>query len=59
MGRKLAARDVDGRDAAQSVKLGPEDDVEKQAGYTRHGFNQLRSDRIALDRFVPDARDPL
>lgn len=43
----------------QPAQLGPQDDVAKQLGYTRHGFNQLLSSRIALDRAVPDARDPM
>ena len=42
-----------------AVRLQPEDEAEKQAGYSRHAFNQLVSDRTPLDRPVPDTRDPL
>jgi hypothetical protein len=57
-GRKLVSRLGEGKDSGP-VALGPQDDVEKQTGYTRFGFNQLLSSKIPLDRAVPDARDPL
>ena len=34
------------------------DKEEEKLGFTRSGFNQFRSDRIPLDRDVPDTRDP-
>ena len=40
--------------------LDPQTDAEKEEeklGFVNNGFNQYRSDRIALDREVPDTRD--
>jgi hypothetical protein len=34
----------------------PEEKAEKKRGYDLNGFNQYRSDRIPLDRAVPDNR---
>ena len=31
---------------------------EEKRGFQNNGFNQFRSDRIPLDREVPDTRDP-
>lgn len=36
----------------------PEEKEEEKAGFANNGFNQFRSDRIPLDREVPDTRDP-
>ena len=36
----------------------PEEKEEEKRGFTNNGFNQFRSDRISLDREVPDTRDP-
>lgn len=41
--------------------LDPQTDAEKEEeklGFTNNGFNQYRSDRIPLDRDIPDTRDP-
>lgn len=41
--------------------LEPESEEEKEEeklGFENNGFNQFRSDRIALDRELPDTRDP-
>ena len=43
-----------------TVNLVPETDEEKdeeKRGFDRNGFNQFVSDRIPLDRAVPDTRD--
>ena len=34
-----------------------EEKAEEKRGFQRNGFNQFRSDRIPLDREVPDTRD--
>ena len=42
-------------------KLEPQTDEEKEEekrGFQNNGFNQFRSDRLPLDREVPDTRDP-
>ena len=42
-------------------KLEPQTDDEKEEekrGFQNNGFNQFRSDRLPLDREVPDTRDP-
>ena len=31
---------------------------EEKRGYALNGFNQFRSDRLPLDREVPDTREP-
>lgn len=36
----------------------PEEKEEEKKGFDDNGFNQYRSDRISLDREVPDTRDP-
>lgn len=36
----------------------PEEKEEEKKGFENNGFNQFRSDRIALDRELPDTRDP-
>ena len=36
----------------------PEEQEEEKRGFANNGFNQFRSDRIALDREIPDTRDP-
>ena len=39
----------------------PETEEEKEKekmGFQLNGFNQFRSDRIALNREIPDTRDP-
>ena len=41
--------------------LVPQTDQEKEEekrGFQNNGFNQFRSDRLPLDREVPDTRDP-
>ena len=41
--------------------LEPRNDVEREEekkGFENNGFNQFRSDRLPLDREVPDTRDP-
>jgi hypothetical protein len=41
--------------------LEPQNVIEKEEekrGFQNNGFNQFRSDRIPLDREVPDTRDP-
>ena len=41
--------------------LVPQNVIEKEEekrGFQNNGFNQFRSDRIPLDREVPDTRDP-
>ena len=41
--------------------LDPQTNAEKEEetlGFTNNGFNQYRSDRIPLDREIPDTRDP-
>ena len=41
--------------------LEPQNTIEKEEekrGFQNNGFNQFRSDRIPLDREVPDTRDP-
>ena len=35
-----------------------EEKEEERVGFQSNGFNQFRSDRIALDREIPDTRDP-
>ena len=43
------------------MSLTPETDEEKEEqkrGYDLNGFNQYRSDRIPLDRNIPDTRHP-
>ena len=35
-----------------------EDKEEEKRGFVNNGFNQFRSDRIQLDREIPDTRDP-
>ena len=42
-------------------KLEPQNEAEKneeKSGFQNNGFNQFRSDRIPLDREIPDTRDP-
>ncbi len=34
-----------------------EEKKEEQLGFQNNGFNQFRSDRIPLDREIPDTRD--
>ena len=34
-----------------------EEKEEEKMGFTRNGFNQFRSDRIPLDREIPDTRN--
>ena len=36
----------------------PEEKEEERLGFENNGFNQFRSDRIPLDREIPDTRDP-
>lgn len=41
--------------------LNPQNEAEKEEekkGFKNNGFNQFRSDRIPLDREIPDTRDP-
>ena len=41
--------------------LEPQNEIEKEEenrGFQNNGFNQFRSDRIPLEREVPDTRDP-
>ena len=33
-----------------------EEKAEEKLGFDRNGFNQFRSDRIPLDRYIPDNR---
>ncbi|KAF4526048.1 hypothetical protein B566_EDAN000842 [Ephemera danica] len=40
------------------LHLKPEDEHEKQELYKVNGFNGLASDRIALNRSIPDIRHP-
>lgn len=43
------------------LSLDPQTDEEKEEqkrGYDLNGFNQFRSDRIPLDRDIPDTRHP-
>ena len=35
-----------------------EEEEEEKRGFKIHGFNQFLSDRLPLDREVPDTRDP-
>ena len=35
-----------------------EERKEEKRGFDNNGFNQFRSDRISLDREIPDTRDP-
>ena len=43
----------------RSLSLCSDKEVEEEKiGFHRNGFNQFRSDRIPLDREVPDTRDP-
>ena len=35
-----------------------EEKAEEKRGFSRNGFNQFISDRLPLDREVPDTRDP-
>ena len=35
-----------------------EEKEEERQGFQLNGFNQFRSDRIPLDREIPDTRDP-
>ena len=35
-----------------------EEKEEEKMGFQLNGFNQFRSDRIALNREIPDTRDP-
>ena len=45
----------------KNINLDPQTEEEKEEekmGFTRNGFNQFRSDRIPLDREIPDTRDP-
>ena len=45
----------------KNINLDPQTEEEKEEekmGFTRHRFNQFRSDRIPLDREIPDTRDP-
>ena len=47
-------------DVASPLKLVPETDEEKEEekrGFQNNGFNQYISDRLPLDRAVPDTRD--
>ncbi len=39
--------------------LTDEEKEEEKRGFARNGFNQFKSDRIPLNRGVPDTRDPL
>ena len=36
----------------------PQEKEEEKLGFQNNGFNQYCSDRIPLDREVPDTRDP-
>lgn len=45
LGRSLEAQSADEKE-------------EEKLGFVNNGFNQFRSDRIALDREIPDTRDP-
>ncbi len=50
---------VSGRYWGQSLQ--PQNETEKEEekrGFNRNGFNQFISDRLPLDREVPDTRDP-
>jgi len=53
--------EADSRQASQLiVKLVPQNEEEKEEerrGFERNGFNQFVSDRVLLDRTVPDTRD--
>ena len=48
-------------DGYMGRNLVPQSVIEKEEekrGFQNNGFNQFRSDRIPLDREVPDTRDP-
>ena len=48
-------------DSYWGKNLVPETEEEKEKeknGFQLNGFNQFRSDRISLDREIPDTRDP-
>ena len=41
----------------KGVRLLPVEKSEEEAGYKRHSFNQLASDKISLQRALPDYRN--
>ena len=44
-------------DVINLVPQTEEEKVEEKRGFERNGFNQFVSDRVPLDRAVPDTRD--
>jgi len=57
----LAAFLLPARQWWESLRLIPhteEEREEERRGFEKHGFNQFLSDRLPLNRPVPDTRDP-
>ena len=51
-------RQGDGENGA-SVKLAPDEEGKSSSSYINHGFSAYVSDKIAVDRSVPDIRHAL